>query len=397
MSVRQCPVCGGEELVDCLAWNRLPVFVNVTAKTEREALQAPTGQLSIVQCTKCGFVFNAAFEPEHVAYCQGYHAEWGDSVVYRTHLDNVCRLIQKTIPQQQGTALEVGCGTGEFLRVLEPCVGQQLSLLGVDPSVQPHQDGRIRFDSYLFDKAHLPQIPSDLVLLISRHMIEHVVNPLEMLRLFACALPDNGVLYLETPRLDWILEQGAFFDFGYEHCAYFTDDFMRRLLAAAGFQILAWKTSYQNQYFSIFATRRRGTPCGAGAILAPTPHNELLRAQEGFSCVKEAYQYAKANFIPSPDAYIWGCAQKGVVWLNLFDPQQQCCVVDANPYKQGKFILGTGHRILAPRELKNRPPKAVFVMNKIYLDEIKAVVSELFPGQFIYFYVVEENIKVLDS
>ena len=52
---------------------------------------------------------------------------------------------------------------------------------------------------------------------------------------------------------------------------------------------------------------------------------------------------------------------------------------------------------MAPRELKNRPPKAVFVMNKIYLDEIKAVVSELFPGQFIYFYVVEENIKVLDS
>lgn len=191
----------------------------------------------------------------------------GDSVVYRTHLDNVCRLIQKTIPQQQGTALEVGCGTGEFLRVLEPCVGQQLSLLGVDPSVQPHQDGRIRFDSYLFDKAHLPQIPSDLVLLISRHMIEHVVNPLEMLRLFACALPDNGVLYLETPRLDWILEQGAFFDFGYEHCAYFTDDFMRRLLAAAGFQILAWKTSYENQYFSIFATRCPSTPCGAGAIL----------------------------------------------------------------------------------------------------------------------------------
>ena len=191
----------------------------------------------------------------------------GDSVVYRTHLDNVCRLIQKTIPQQQGTALEVGCGTGEFLRVLEPCVGQQLSLLGVDPSVQPHQDGRIRFDSYLFDKAHLPQIPSDLVLLISRHMIEHVVNPLEMLRLFACALPDNGVLYLETPRLDWILERGAFFDFGYEHCAYFTDDFMRRLLAAAGFQILAWKTSYQNQYFSIFATRCPSTPCGAGAIL----------------------------------------------------------------------------------------------------------------------------------
>lgn len=77
MSVRQCPVCGGEELVDCLAWNRLPVFVNVTAKTEREALQAPTGQLSIVQCTKCRFVFNAAFEPEHVAYCQGYHAERG--------------------------------------------------------------------------------------------------------------------------------------------------------------------------------------------------------------------------------------------------------------------------------------------------------------------------------
>ena len=184
-------------------------------------------------------------------------------------------------------------------------------MLGVDPSVQIHREGRIKFDAQLFDEAYLPQIPPDLVLLISRHMIEHVVNPLEMLRLFARALPENGVLYLETPRLDWILDQGAFFDFGYEHCTYFTDGFMKRLLAAAGLQAIVMEESYQGQYFSICAKRCTQVAVGEKGGLKPAPQEELLQTQRGFSRVRQAYLYEKTHITPTPDDCLWGCAQKG--------------------------------------------------------------------------------------
>lgn len=391
MSLSKCPICGGRALTECFTLQDLPVFVNVTAESREEALRAPVGQLSIVQCTHCGFVFNADFQPEQVAYAQGYHAERGDSAVYRSHTEHVAELVREAIAECRGTILEIGCGTGEFLRTLHRKGGRNLNFLGVDPSVQIHQEGGIKFDAQLFDEAYLSRVPPDLVLLISRHMIEHVVNPLEMLRLFVRALPENGVLYLETPRLDWILEQGAFFDFGYEHCAYFTDSFMKRLLAAAGLQVIAMEKSYQGQYFSLCARR-----CAQGAAkgkeeLGPVSREELLQAQQGFSRVRQAYLYEKNHIALTRDDCLWGCAQKGVVWLNLFDRQSRICVVDANPYKQGNFVLGTGHRILAPEELRYRPPKRIFVMNGIYMEEIKAMVKQVLPDEPMGFYAVERT------
>ncbi|MEM7237791.1 MAG: methyltransferase, partial [Pseudomonadota bacterium] len=52
-------------------------------------------------------------------------------------------------------------------------------------------------------------------------------------------------------------------------------------------------------------------------------------------------------------------------------------VVDINPHKQGKFLPGTGHRVVAPDMLVGSPPDTVVVMNPIYLPEIGAQLGDL--------------------
>ena len=47
------------------------------------------------------------------------------------------------------------------------------------------------------------------------------------------------------------------------------------------------------------------------------------------------------------------------------------CVTDLNPYRHNHFMPHTGHRIVAPEELKNLDPDIVVVMNAIYEDEIR--------------------------
>ena len=51
--------------------------------------------------------------------------------------------------------------------------------------------------------------------------------------------------------------------------------------------------------------------------------------------------------------------------------------VDVNPMKQGKYIAITGHRIIAPAELKQNPPSEIIVMNRIYADEIRGLLGAL--------------------
>jgi hypothetical protein len=46
------------------------------------------------------------------------------------------------------------------------------------------------------------------------------------------------------------------------------------------------------------------------------------------------------------------------------------CVIDVNPAKHGKFVAGTGHRILAPEQLDAEGVAAALVLNPNYVREI---------------------------
>ena len=77
-------------------------------------------------------------------------------------------------------------------------------------------------------------------------------------------------------------------------------------------------------------------------------------------------------------AVIWGAGSKGVTFLNLFR-NFECLehAVDINPHKQGKYVPGTGHRIVAPEFLSKYRPDIVFVMNPLYRQEIAERLADL--------------------
>ena len=388
----QCPICGSVELETMFTLHDIPVFVNVLADEYEEAIHADTGNQKLTLCSQCGFVFNADFAPEKVQYSQGYHAERRSSSAYRAHVDAVISQIQDVIPLCHITALEVGCGTGEFLKAIHDKGLENVKLIGVDPSVESHTEDKIQFDGTLFDEDYLKSLQIQPDVIINRHMIEHVTNPLSLLEIFSQSLTNGGVLYFETPRLDWILQHKTFFDFTYEHCSYFTDDFMRRLLAAAGFEIISCVSSYEGQYFSICARRTVDI-----TNIKPVSCTECKRVKQGFVNIRKAYEYCKSYYIPSENDCVWGCSGKGVMWLNLMDSDKILHTVDINPHKQNHFVLKTGHRIESPKELLNYHPSKVFVMNSIYMKEVQKMLSGILSNQLPQFISVEDFIWVAEQ
>ena len=51
--------------------------------------------------------------------------------------------------------------------------------------------------------------------------------------------------------------------------------------------------------------------------------------------------------------------------------------MDVNPYKQGKFMAGSGMHVVAPAALREYRPDLVVAMNPIYLDEIGSELAAL--------------------
>lgn len=115
----QCPICGSIELETLFSLHDIPVFVNVLADEYKEAIHADTGNQKLTLCLHCGFVFNADFVLEKVQYSQGYHVERKSSDAYQAHVKAVISQIQDINPLYNTTVLEVGCGTGEFLKTIQ--------------------------------------------------------------------------------------------------------------------------------------------------------------------------------------------------------------------------------------------------------------------------------------
>ena len=75
---------------------------------------------------------------------------------------------------------------------------------------------------------------------------------------------------------------------------------------------------------------------------------------------------------------IWGGGSKGVTFLNVLRPGPTVgCMVDINPRKQGMFVAGTGQQIVAPEHLKAYNPDVVVIMNPVYREEIRGLLSNL--------------------
>lgn len=388
-----CPVCGGGQTDTLLSLSNIPVFVNVLPDQLEEAKEFVLGTQHLAQCNHCGFVFNCEFEPEKVMYDTGYHAERGHSAYYSRHISRVIDFIESVKPVKGQRLLEVACGGGEFLA--EAAKRGPKDVTGVDPSAPETAAEPLNLQKALFDDAYLEKMTCPADILMNRHMIEHILNPLEMLARFHRALAPTGILYLETPRLDWILENRAFFDFPYEHCAYYHDAFIERLLKAAGFEIAAMENSYDGQYFSICA--RKSTP---QSVLTPASEAELRAVRQAFSQLERTYtEINRAQAVPGfcaetrrsgkpdlhsdsthPDGvFFWGAAAKGVMCANLLNQWPIAGFIDKNVHKQGKFIPGTGHPVLAPEQITYELVKTVIVENDVYLTEIQAEAGKIDP------------------
>jgi len=73
---------------------------------------------------------------------------------------------------------------------------------------------------------------------------------------------------------------------------------------------------------------------------------------------------------------IWGAGAKGATFCNIVDPDCEIFsfVVDLTPEKIGKFIPGTGHRIVSYESLRN--VKTVLLMNPNYREENQMLLDE---------------------
>lgn len=372
-----CPICKSSETKPFIKREKIPANQNLLVDSEEEAKKVPRGTLALQRCLSCGFVYNGQFELSLVHYGEDYDNTQNQSKAFQRHLDSLVEdlIVEKGI--QNHRIIEVGCGKGTFLEALVLHPASKNQGIGFDPSYLGELSrcaDRLKFIKSFYDRdsAH---IQADIV--ICRHVIEHISQPVELLKIIKDALVNspNARLFFETPCLEWILKNRAVWDFFYEHCSYYTKHSLSLAFEQAGFKVESVKHVFEGQYLWLEASI--GGSDSTRKFL-PSLIEQMDQYVASERELKKAWQERIQKLLSGGKVAIWGAGAKGVTFANLFDPCREFfdCIVDLNPKKQNHFLPGTGHPIVGVEELKRRGIKTAVLMNPNYENENKALLKE---------------------
>lgn len=338
--------------------SQYPVLQNRVYPNPEAARSCPRGDIEIVEDARTGLVYNAAFRPELLVYDASYDNEQGTSAVFQSHLEDVAGIVAR----QLGTSglVEVGCGKGFFLELL---LARGFDITGFDAA---YTGDNPRITKRLFEPGIIASPASGLIL---RHVLEHIPRPVDFLFQLREANGGAGLIYIEVPCLDWILEHKTWFDIFYEHVNYFRLRDFGRMFG----RVVESGRCFGGQYLYVvadLATLRVPERSPADAVHFP----EDFLAGVG---VAPAGSGAEGGA-----GCVWGGASKGVIFSLLRERMglPVDAVIDINPAKQGRFLPATGLEVLSPETAlaRFRPGTPVYVMNSNYLTEIKQLSGNSF-------------------
>jgi SAM-dependent methyltransferase len=370
-----CPICSHTGSMDFFDAPAIPVTCASIFRTRAEALAVPRGALTLTTCNACSFVYNRVFNPSLGEIGARYESSQAASVHFGTYADGLAHEWIERYELTGKTVLEVGCGNGDFLlRLLQ---GGVATAVGIDPFVDPSRRAAgLRLVADSFDERWLDQSADALV---CRHTLEHIQSTSSFLRLLRnwAARDRRRVLLFELPAAERVFAERAFWDVYYEHCNYFTSDTLRYAFELAGFEVLALRQVYGEQYLIIEAR--------AGASVAPK-RPDVEAAQEAYRSYgvevrasiercQRALDHLKREAAP---LMLWQGASKTVGFTALLrDPSVISGAVDLSPQRHGKFLPGSGMSVHAPAELQRLRPGNIVLMNPLYLGEVTAQVRGL--------------------
>ena len=353
-----CPACGFHVAVNFYDGGKAPLTTLAWPQSTEQAQGMKKLPLDFVRCVECGHVYNRSFRYEDVPYSDKPNLMYNQGKLWQEHLQETQQSILSRLPEAP-VVVEIGAGNGHFLKALAKARPQG-RYIAYDPNGALDTEGDlIEFYAELFDPAiHLAQYRPDLIII--RHMLEHLENPLGFVQTLGYAADWEGLntaLFVEVPCIDRVFGTGRTVDFFYEHNSHFTTASLGRLLGRSHAQIVQIARGYEDEV--VYAYAKLGH-CEAGRLItenAKAFHTQALNLDQQMNAQLTALAESGKTVA------VWGGTGKAATFINRYgvDKERFPVVVDSDSAKAGTYVPGTGQVIHTPNYLLKHPVDVIVI------------------------------------
>lgn len=273
--------------------------------------------------------------------------------------------------------LEVGCNDGSFLTALSEAGIRDCH--GIEPSNDAYklavEKGHKVTHGFLGSDSDIEFEPNNFDIVITRQVLEHIVDLHDFMRSISHVLHDDGTLIIEIPDSRFTLE---YLDYALweEHVNYFTLHTVRQLLREYDFEIFHHEsTLFSGKALTIFA--RKATIRHKKAY-CPVDGDAIQKYQESFPILKSRVQH---ELLKKERPIVYGCGARSSIFVNFMGLQSIECFIDDQKQKQGYFVPGAEVPIVAWTEkYENR-----FVLLGVNTENESNLIHKrkLKPGMFL--------------
>lgn len=359
MASYACRVCGRD-----LFKEPLLRYTNMPKAAQNFPYAADLGletgvDLEVCQCTGCGLV-QLPGEPVPY-YREVIRATAVSDVIKQAKTQQFATFIDKYSLRGK-KILEIGCGRGEFLSLLQSLDVKAFGLEYADSSVAYCVNNGLHANQGYPDQnlSALANGPFDAFLLLM--FLEHMPEPNSALKAIHDNMVDNAVGIIEVPNFEMILRKNLFSEFIGDHLLYFTKGTLLTTLETNGFEVMDLKEIRDNYVISAVTKKR---------------------CRLDISCFQDFQNRIKSdirayiNRFGSKRVAIWGAGHQALAIIALTGIADEISyVIDSAPFKQGKYTPATHLPIVAPEALHANPAEALIIMAASYSDEVAEIVRK---------------------
>ena len=233
IEINCCPACTSRNILSVFKKDRFPIILFPVEKGQQ--YDVPFSQLSVSLCNDCQHMFIDKIDKNFnkAIYSDFYHLypfsnlESMNDKYRKPFYETFEYLFSDSLSQRQ--LLEIGCSDESQLQYF---LDKKIKCTGISPGAL-QSDRVVMIDN--FYEAYNFKKKFDIC--VSRFNLEHIIEPAKFLKKIHNEIKDSGILLIQVPNEEFLVQSGILNIFAHEHTQYFNKNSLRKLLETNGFEV----------------------------------------------------------------------------------------------------------------------------------------------------------------